>query len=197
MSDTLTTLKELAAQVRGATRKGENTAERVGRLFVGILALMEESEISFEPSEGYDTLGTLKELAAQVRSATEDSENTAERVGRGFAGILDLLEQSGIEFDTAEGDDSIEILQSLSDQVRGATRKGENTSERVGRLFAGILNLWAMRAEDWNKVIRTAISRHLQRDQIGHGGLSRRSDAGCDDNMHPDQHRLQGQQIPG
>ena len=66
MSDTLTTLKELAAQVRGATRKGENTAERVGRLFVGILALMEESEISFEPSEGYDTLGTLKELAAQV-----------------------------------------------------------------------------------------------------------------------------------
>ena len=72
MSDTLTTLKELAAQVRGATRKGENTAERVGRLFVGILALMEESEISFEPSEGYDTLGTLKELAAQVRSATED-----------------------------------------------------------------------------------------------------------------------------
>ena len=51
MSDTLTTLKELAAQVRGATRKGENTAERVGRLFVGILALMEESEISFEPSE--------------------------------------------------------------------------------------------------------------------------------------------------
>ena len=61
-----------------------------GRLFVGILALMEESEISFEPSEGYDTLGTLKELAAQVRSATEDSENTAERVGRVFAGILDL-----------------------------------------------------------------------------------------------------------
>lgn len=49
---------------------------------MGILALMEESEISFEPSEGYDTLGTLKELAAQVRSATEDSENTAERVGR-------------------------------------------------------------------------------------------------------------------
>ena len=64
--------------MRGATRKGENTAERVGRLFVGILALMEESEISFEPSEGYDTLGTLKELAAQVRSATEDSENVSD-----------------------------------------------------------------------------------------------------------------------
>lgn len=84
MSDTLTTLKELAAQVRGATRKGENTAERVGRLFVGILALMEESEISFEPSEGYDTLGTLKELAAQVRSATEDSENTRPNVSDVF-----------------------------------------------------------------------------------------------------------------
>lgn len=153
MSDTLTTLKELAAQVRGATEEGENTAERIGHLFVGILALMEESEISFEPSEGYDTLGTLKKLATQVRSATEDGENTAERVGRIFVGILDLLEKSGIEFEIAEGDDSIEVLQSLSSQVRGATRKGENTSERVGRLFAGILNLWAMRAEDWNRVI--------------------------------------------
>ena len=193
MSDTLTTLKELAAQVRGATRKGENTAERVGRLFVGILALMEESEISFEPSEGYDTLGTLKELAAQVRSATEDSENTAERVGRVFAGILDLLEQSGIEFDTAEGDDSIEILQSLSDQVRGATRKGEN--ESLGNESGGLEQGHTARLCPQRQ--RTAISRHLQRDQIGHGGLSRRSDAGCDDNMHPDQHRLQGQQIPG
>ena len=48
MSDTLTTLKELAAQVRGATRKGENTAEKIGRIFVGILTLMENSEISLE-----------------------------------------------------------------------------------------------------------------------------------------------------
>lgn len=57
-----------------------------------ILTLMEESEVSFEPSEGYDTLGTLKELAAQVRSATEDSENTAERVGRAFVGIHEPAE---------------------------------------------------------------------------------------------------------
>ena len=109
--------------MRGATRKGENTAERVGRLFVGILTLMEESEVSFEPSEGYDTLGTLKELAAQVRSATEDSENTAERVGRAFVGILNLLKQSGVEFEIVEGGDSIEVLQTLSGQVRGATQK--------------------------------------------------------------------------
>lgn len=148
MSDTLTTLKELAAQVRGATRKGENTAERVGRLFVGILTLMEESEVSFEPSEGYDTLGTLKELAAQVRSATEDSENTAERVGRAFVGILNLLKQSGVEFEIVEGGDSIEVLQTLSGQVRGATQKGENTAERVGRIFVGILNLLAASVGD-------------------------------------------------
>ena len=148
MSDTLTTLKELAAQVRGATRKGENTAERVGRLFVGILTLMEESEVSFEPSEGYDTLGTLKELAAQVRSATEDSENTAERVGRAFVGILNLLKQSGVEFEIVEGGDSIEVLQTLSGQVRGATQKGENTAERVGRIFVGILDLLAASVGD-------------------------------------------------
>ena len=143
MSDTLTTLKELAAQVRGATGEGENTAERIGRLFVGILALMEESEVSFEPSEGYDTLETLKELAVQVRSATEDSENTAERVGRAFVGILNLLEQSGFEFEIVEGGDSIEVMQTLSGQVRGATRKGENTAERIGRIFVGILDLLA------------------------------------------------------
>lgn len=143
MSDTLTTLKELAAQVRGATGEGENTAERIGRLFVGILALMEESEVSFGPSEGYDTLETLKELAVQVRSATEDSENTAERVGRAFVGILNLLEQSGFEFEIVEGGDSIEVMQTLSGQVRGATRKGENTAERIGRIFVGILDLLA------------------------------------------------------
>ena len=143
MSATLTTLKERAAQVRGATGEGENTAERIGRLFVGILALMEESEVSFEPSEGYDTLETLKELAVQVRSATEDSENTAERVGRAFVGILNLLEQSGFEFEIVEGGDSIEVMQTLSGQVRGATRKGENTAERIGRIFVGILDLLA------------------------------------------------------
>ncbi|MDC1810820.1 hypothetical protein POZ03_10170, partial [Bacteroides uniformis] len=72
MSDTLTTLKELAAQVRGTTEEGENTAERIGRLFVGILALMEAPGVPSNPSEGYDTLDTLKKLAAQVRGATEE-----------------------------------------------------------------------------------------------------------------------------
>ena len=35
--DSIEDLKELALQVRNATREGENTAERVGRLFVGIV----------------------------------------------------------------------------------------------------------------------------------------------------------------
>lgn len=141
MADTLDTLEELAMQVRSATEEGENTAERVGRLFVGILELMESSDIPFNTSEGYDSITDLKELASQIRNATKEGENTAERVGRVFVGILNLLERSGIEFEIAEGYDSIEVLQSLSGQVRIASRKGENTSERVGRIFVGILNL--------------------------------------------------------
>ena len=37
MSDTIDILKKLALQVRNATQEGENTAERVGRVLVGIL----------------------------------------------------------------------------------------------------------------------------------------------------------------
>ena len=110
MSDTLTTLKELAAQVRGATRKGENTAEKIGRIFVGILTLMENSEISLEVTNEDDTLEVLKGLAGQIRDASIDGENTAEKIGRVFVGILNLLERSGIQFEIAESSDSIEVL---------------------------------------------------------------------------------------
>lgn len=37
MKDSLNTLKELASSVRNATKEGENSAERIGRLFEGIL----------------------------------------------------------------------------------------------------------------------------------------------------------------
>lgn len=40
MADTIENLKELAQQVRYATQEGENTGERVGRTFIGIINLL-------------------------------------------------------------------------------------------------------------------------------------------------------------
>lgn len=45
MADTIETLKELARQVRYATREGENTGERVGRTLVGILNLLSQCSL--------------------------------------------------------------------------------------------------------------------------------------------------------
>lgn len=42
MADTLDTLKKLALQIRNASAEGENTAERVGRTFIGILELIQQ-----------------------------------------------------------------------------------------------------------------------------------------------------------
>lgn len=44
-----------------------------------------------------DTIETLKELARQVRYATQEGENTGERVGRTLVGILNLLSQCSLE----------------------------------------------------------------------------------------------------
>ena len=65
MSDNIDVLKRLALLIRNATAEGENTAERVGRTFVGIIDLL--SEIS---------LDKLKELF--LRKDQED-----QLVGRG------------------------------------------------------------------------------------------------------------------
>lgn len=141
MADTIETLNVLALQIRVATKESENTAERIGRILVGIITLMENSEISLEVTNEDDTLEVLKELAGQIRNASIDGENTAEKIGRVFVGILNLLERSGVQFEIAEGSDSIEVLKTLSLQVRHATNEGENTAEKVGRIFVGILNL--------------------------------------------------------
>lgn len=45
MADTIDTLKKLANLVRYASASGENTAERVGRLLVGILEKLENADI--------------------------------------------------------------------------------------------------------------------------------------------------------
>ncbi len=45
MSDSVDILKKLALQVRNASTEGENTAERFGRIFIGILENMDNSDI--------------------------------------------------------------------------------------------------------------------------------------------------------
>lgn len=45
MSDSVDILKKLALQVRNASTEGENTAERIGRIFIGILENMDNSDI--------------------------------------------------------------------------------------------------------------------------------------------------------
>ena len=45
MSDSVDILKKLALQVRNASVEGENTAERIGRIFIGILENMDNSDI--------------------------------------------------------------------------------------------------------------------------------------------------------
>lgn len=42
MADTFDILRKLALQVRNATLAGENSAERVGRIFVGVLDLLSQ-----------------------------------------------------------------------------------------------------------------------------------------------------------
>lgn len=44
-----------------------------------------------------DNLDILKQLALQIRNASENGENTAERVGRAFVGILNLLSKLSVE----------------------------------------------------------------------------------------------------
>ena len=45
MSDSVDILKKLALQVRNASTEGENTAERIGRIFIGILENMDNPDI--------------------------------------------------------------------------------------------------------------------------------------------------------
>lgn len=45
MSDSVDILKKLALQVRNASAEGENTAERIGRIFIGILENMDNSDL--------------------------------------------------------------------------------------------------------------------------------------------------------
>ena len=148
MSDSLKILKELALQIRNATVIGENTPERVGRTLVGIINLLEDSNIIFDIADEDDSLEILKNLSLQVCNATKTGENTPERVGRALVGIINILEKSDIQFKVISGGDSLEILKRMALLIRNATKSGENTPERVGRVFVGILNILDQPGED-------------------------------------------------
>ena len=49
MADTFDILRKLALQVRNATLAGENSAERVGRIFVGVLDLLSQFSLALIP----------------------------------------------------------------------------------------------------------------------------------------------------
>lgn len=99
MADTIETLKELARQVRYATREGENTGERVGRTLVGILNLLSQcsleelNKIFLHKSKPDETPFLLKLLGgAEVGEAIDSLV-----AGKGI-----LLKDGRVQADTLE-----------------------------------------------------------------------------------------------
>lgn len=72
MSDSIDILKELSLLIRNATKSGENTAERVGRTFVGIVDILSEV-----------TLDNLREIFLQ-----KDKEDQTEFLLKLLGGII-------------------------------------------------------------------------------------------------------------
>lgn len=99
MADTIETLKELARQVRYATREGENTGERVGRTLVGILNLLSQcsleelNKIFLHKSKPDETPFLLKLLGGAEIEDTIDSLTA----GKGI-----LLKNGRVQADTLE-----------------------------------------------------------------------------------------------
>lgn len=99
MADTIETLKELAQQVRYATREGENTGERVGRTLVGILNLLSQcsleelNKIFLHKSKPDETPFLLKLLGGAEVGETIDSLVA----GKGI-----LLKDGRVQADTLE-----------------------------------------------------------------------------------------------
>lgn len=81
-----------------------------------------------------DTFETLKQLAQQVRNATAEGENTAERVGRTLVGILDLIKNSFDIEKLAE----IFLRKDQVDQTNFLLKFGEFIDSMVAGKGAGI-----------------------------------------------------------
>jgi hypothetical protein len=86
MSDTLDILRQIALQVRNASAPAENTAERVGRVLVGILERLSESDIDElkamflrkdQPDKASEIIDFLKGLTVNGDKASIDKDGIA------------------------------------------------------------------------------------------------------------------------
>lgn len=107
MSDSIDILKELSLLIRNATKSGENTAERVGRTFVGIVDILSEV-----------TLDNLREIFLQ-----KDKEDQTEFLLKLLGGIISPFLKSpdfvtgmmgaGMSFSSEEGGESVGWIDKL------------------------------------------------------------------------------------
>ena len=107
MSDSIDILKGLSLLIRNATKSGENTAERVGRTFVGIVDILSEV-----------TLDNLREIFLQ-----KDKEDQTEFLLKLLGGIISPFLKSpdfvtgmmgaGMSFSSEEGGESVGWIDKL------------------------------------------------------------------------------------
>ena len=107
MSDNIDVLKRLALLIRNATAEGENTAERVGRTFVGIIDLLSEISLDklkelFLRKDQEDTTNYLINLLGGIITNNIESEGfTTGALGAGFTLKIDENGRSYLEVDNA------------------------------------------------------------------------------------------------
>ena len=85
MADTIEILKELARYIRYATRENENTSERVGRTFVGILNLIKDLEnIYLHKNQPDETNFLIKFLGGLYSDYIRSVNYSSGVLGEGF-----------------------------------------------------------------------------------------------------------------
>lgn len=85
MTDTIEILKELARYIRYATRENENTSERVGRTFVGILNLIKDLEnIYLYKNQPDETNYLIKFLGGLFSNYIRSVNYSSGALGEGF-----------------------------------------------------------------------------------------------------------------
>ncbi|WP_042372487.1 hypothetical protein [Bacteroides neonati] len=149
MSDTAEVLKKLALQVRNASSAGENTAERVGRVLMGLLELLdndnEELKKLFLSKTGPDQTDFLLKLlgGAEIRSGLTVDSLIAEELaklkkGLNVTGGADIDYLRVLETISSKLVDAVQVNATnvtATDKVKGA--KGEfNLLEALERIIA-------------------------------------------------------------
>lgn len=128
MADSVDILKKLAQQVRNATQEGENTAERVGRVLVGIIENLSQydieklSEYFLRKDQSDGTSFLLKLLggaefgnfASGISGANIDAQGAAELLSLVLRGVLTIGEYKkglkGANIDEQGAADLLSIL---------------------------------------------------------------------------------------